>query len=390
MPVINRIAEFHPEMTEWRHDLHRHPELSLHEDRTSEVLQARLRAFGVDEIITGMARTGVVGVINGRAPGEAIGLRADMDALPIREETGAAYASENPGVMHACGHDGHMAMLLGATKYLAETRNFDGTVYVIFQPAEENLAGGRVMVEDGLFERCPMKLVFGMHNWPAFPAGTFAWRKGPIMAAVANIEIVVTGRGSHGAQPDKGIDPIVISAQIIGALQTLVSRSIDPADCGVVTIGHIAGGHVYNIIPEKVRMLGTGRWFTAEVGDKLEAGVRRLATGIAESFGAHAEVTFQRAYPPLVNEAAATELTVAAATALVGEARVLPMEKPTMGGEDFAFMLEAKQGSYIMLGTGRGNDAMLHHPKFDFNDDMLPLGASYWAVLTEQLLARKG
>jgi hippurate hydrolase len=390
MPVINRIAEFHPDMTEWRHDLHRHPELSLKEDRTSDFVQRQLQSFGVDEIITGLARTGVVGVIHGRGPGEAIGLRADMDALPILEETGRAYASENPGVMHACGHDGHMTMLLGATKYLAETRNFDGTVYVIFQPAEENLGGGKVMVEDGLFKRFPMRMVFGMHNWPAFPAGTFAWRKGPIMAAVANIEINITGRGSHGAQPDRGIDPIVVAAQIVGALQTIVSRSIDPADCGVITIGHINGGHVFNVIPEKVRMLGTGRWFTPEVGDRLEAGVRRLATGIAESFGAHADVVFERAYPPLVNEADATDLTLTAARAVVGESRVVAMEKPSMGGEDFAFMLEAKQGSYIMLGSGRGGDAMLHHPKFDFNDDMLPLGASYWAVLTEQLLARKG
>jgi len=390
MPVINRIAEFHAEMTEWRHDLHRHPELSNQEVRTSGVVQEKLGGFGVDEIITGLAGTGVVGVIRGRGPGEAIGLRADMDALPIVEETGRAYASENAGVMHACGHDGHMTMLLGAAKYLAETRNFDGTVYVIFQPAEENLGGGRVMVQEGLFERFPMRMVFGMHNWPAFPAGTFAWRHGPIMAAVANIEINVTGRGAHGAQPHLGVDPIVISAQIIGALQTLVSRSIDPADCGVVTIGHINAGHVFNIIPEKVRMLGTGRWFVPEVGDRLEAGVRKLATGIAESFGAHAEVVFERAYPPLVNEPAATDLTLKAARAVVGDARVVPMEKPSMGGEDFAFMLDAKQGSYIMLGSGRDNSAGLHHPKFDFNDDMLPLGASYWAVLTEQLLARKG
>jgi amidohydrolase len=391
MPVINRIADFHQEMTEWRHDLHRHPELALQEVRTSGVVQAKLREFGVDEIITGIARTGVVGVIRGHGTGtgRAIGLRADMDALPIHEETGAAHASETPGVMHACGHDGHTTMLLGAAKYLAETRNFDGTVYVIFQPAEENLAGGEIMVKEGLFERCPMDMVFGMHNWPAAPAGTFLWRNGPTMAAVANIEITITGKGAHGAHPHRGIDPIVIAAQIISALQTIVSRGIEPVESGVVTIGHISGGHIYNVIPETVHMKGTARWFAPEVGDRLEEGVRRLTTGIAESFGAKAEVMFDRAYPPTVNDAAATALTVKAAEAVAGAARVQNMAKPTMGGEDFAFMLNAKQGSYIMLGAGRGpDDAMPHHPKYDFNDAVLPVGASYWATLAEQLLPR--
>ncbi len=388
MPVINRIAEFHAEMAAWRQDLHRHPELALQEVRTSGVVQEKLRGFGVDEILTGMARTGVVGVIHGRAAGGAIGLRADMDALPIHEQTGRDYASQTPGVMHACGHDGHTAMLLGAAKYLAETRNFDGTVYVIFQPAEENLAGGEIMVKEGLFERCPMRLVFGLHNWPGVPAGTFMWRKGPVMAAVANIEIDITGRGGHAAHPDRGVDPIVVAAQIINALQTIVARTIEPVECGVVTIGHISGGHIHNVIPETVRMLGTARWFAPHVGDRLEAGVRRLATGIAESFGAQAEVVFDRAYPPVVNDAAATDLTIRAATAVAGDARVGEMEKPTMGGEDFAFMLAAKQGSYIMLGTGRGNDAMPHHPKYDFNDEVLTVGASYWATLAEQVLGR--
>ena len=284
MPIVNRIAEFHAEMTEWRRDLHAHPELALQEVRTSGVVQDKLRQFGADEIITGLAKTGVVGVIRGRGGesnpgGRAIGLRADMDALPIEERTGLAYASRNEGVMHACGHDGHTTMLLGAAKYLAETRNFDGTVYVIFQPAEENLGGGQIMVDEGLFQRCPMELVFGMHNWPTVPAGSFAWREGPIMAAVANIEIIVTGKGSHGAHPDHGIDPIVVAAQIITALQSIVARSIEPPEAGVVTIGHISGGHTYNVIPETVRMKGTARWFKPEVGDQLEAGVRRLASG---------------------------------------------------------------------------------------------------------------
>jgi hippurate hydrolase len=390
MPIINRIAEFHREMTEWRHDLHAHPELALQETRTSHVVQAKLREFGVDEIITGMARTGVIGLIRGRGNSQrAIGLRADMDALPILEETGMPYASQNSGVMHACGHDGHTTMLLGAAKYLAETRNFDGTVYVIFQPAEENLGGGEIMVKEGLFERCPMEMVFGMHNWPQMPAGTFAWRNGPVMAAVANIEITITGKGTHGAQPHFGTDPIVIASHIVTALQTIVARTIEPVEAGVVTIGHINGGHTYNVIPETVRMLGTARWFDARVGDQLEDGVRRLAGGIAESFGAKADVVFSRDYPATVNDPDATALARRAATAVAGEARVMHMHKPTMGGEDFSFMLNAKQGCYIMLGGGRGKeDAMVHHPRYDFNDDVLPVGASYWVTLTEQLLPR--
>ena len=396
MPVLNRIAEFHADMTEWRHDLHAHPELALQEVRTSGVVQAKLREFGVDEIITGLARTGVVGVIHGRGPhsapgGRAIGLRADMDALPIEEATGLPWASRTEGLMHACGHDGHTTMLLGAARYLAETRNFDGTVYVIFQPAEENLAGGEIMVKEGLFERCPMDKVFGMHNWPTVPAGTFVWHEGPMMAAVANITITVTGKGAHGAHPDHGIDPIVIAAQIITALQTIVARTVDPTESGVVTIGHIAGGHTYNVIPESVLMRGTARWFRPEVGDLLEGGVRRLATGIAESFGARAEVVFERAYPPTVNDPEATQLAVRAARAVAGEARVQPMRNPTMGGEDFSFMLNAKQGNYLMLGGGRGGqDFLVHHPRYDFNDEILPVGASYWATLAEQLLPREG
>ena len=390
MPIINRIADFHPDMTEWRRDLHQHPELSLQETRTSQVVQDKLRSFGVDEIVTGMAKTGVVGVIRGRAPGGAIGLRADMDALPLQEETGAPYASQNPGVMHACGHDGHTTMLLGAARYLAETRNFDGTVYVIFQPAEENLGGGEIMVQEGLFERFPMQQVFGLHNWPSIPAGQFYWRNGPTMAAVANIEITVTGKGTHGAHPDRGVDPIVVASHIVTALQTIVSRGLDPMDGGVVTIGSINGGQIYNIIPETVRMLGTARWFAPEVGDRLEEGVQRIATGIASSLGATAAVLFDRAYPATVNDADAMLLARRAAEAVAGAARVEELDKPTMGGEDFAFMLEKQQGAYIMLGTGRtARDPQLHNPRFDFNDDMLPVGASYWATLAEQLLARK-
>ena len=394
MPVINRIAEFHADMTEWRRDLHRHPELALRETRTSAAVQRHLRSFGVDEVHAGLAGTGVVGVIRGAHPAgdgaaHAIGLRADMDALPIQEETDAEWASQTPGVMHACGHDGHTAMLLGAARYLAETRNFAGTVYVIFQPAEENKGGGQIMVEQGLFEQFPMQQVYGLHNWPSVPAGVFQWRDGPVMAAVANIEITVTGRGAHGAQPHTGIDPIVVSAAIVQALQTIVARNVEPAQAGVVTIGSIQGGHIYNVIPGTVRMLGTARWFDPAVGDLLEARLRRLATSIAEGFGAQADVIFDRAYPATVNDPAAMAMARRAAETVQGATGVEHMERPTMGGEDFSFMLNAKQGAYIMLGAGRGaSDVMVHHPKYDFNDAILPVGASYWATLAEQLLPR--
>ena len=391
MPVINRIADFADEMRAWRHDLHQHPELALQETRTSAKVQEALRSFGVDEVHTGIAKTGVIGVIRGQGPGGAVGLRADMDALPILEETGVPYASQTPGIMHACGHDGHTTMLLGAAKYLAETRNFDGTVYVIFQPAEENLGGGEMMVKEGLFERFPMTQVFGLHNWPALPEGVFAWRDGPVMAAVANIEITVTGRGSHGAQPHNGVDPIVVSAAIVQAFQSIVARTLRPTDAGVVTIGSIQGGQIYNVIPETVRMLGTARWFKPAVGDQLEHGVRRLATSIAEGFGARAEVEFKRMYPATVNDPEAMTMAREAAEGIVGEARVEHLDQPTMGGEDFSFMLNAKQGSYIMLGARRGpEDAMVHHPRYDFNDALLPVGASYWATLAEQRLPRRG
>ncbi len=389
MPVINRIADFQDDLRAWRQDLHQHPELALQETRTSAAVAARLREFGVDEIHTGIAKTGIVGVIRGREPGGAIGIRADMDALPIHEETGKPYASQTPGVMHACGHDGHTTMLLGAARYLAETRNFAGTVYVIFQPAEEFFGGGQMMVDEGLFARFPMSQVFGLHNWPALPEGVFAWRNGPTMAAVATIEITVTGRGAHGAQPHNGIDPVVVSAAIVQALQSIVARNVDPMDSGVVTIGSIQGGQAFNVIPETVQMRGTARWFSPKVGDQLENGVRRLATSIAEGFGAHADVIYTRTYPATVNDPEAMDMARRAAVTTVGEARVQHLEQPTMGGEDFSFMLNAKQGSYIMLGGRRTpDDAGVHHPRYDFNDDLLPIGASYWATLAEQLLPR--
>jgi hippurate hydrolase len=387
MPIINRIADFHDDMTAWRQDFHMHPEIGFEEHRTSAVVADKLRDFGVDEVVTGIAQTGVVGVIRGRKPGEAIGLRADMDALPILEETGLPYASKTPGTMHACGHDGHTTMLLGAARYLAETRNFAGTVYVIFQPAEENSGGGKVMVDEGLFSRFPMRMVFGMHNWPVIPAGVFAWRHGPVMAACSNFEIKVTGRGAHAAQPHTGTDPILVAAHIVTALQSIVARNLEPVETGVVTVGSIHGGNANNVIPETVVMTGTTRWFSDAVGDMLEAAVTRVATSTAAAFGARAEVDYHRKYIATVNDPEATDLAAAAARSVAGEARVVPMVKPTMGAEDFSFMLAAKQGCYIMLGGGRGTgDAMVHHPKYDFNDAILPVGASYWATLAEQLL----
>ena len=391
MPIVNRIAEYQDEMTEWRRDLHAHPELSMREFRTSAMVQAKLREFGVDEIVTGMATTGVVGVIRAGSSDRAIGLRADMDALPIQEETGLDYASQTQNVMHACGHDGHTTMLLGAAKYLAETRNFDGTVYLIFQPAEEFEAGAEKMVKDGLFEKCPMDMVFGVHNWPQSPAGTFMWHNGDVMAAVAWIDITITGKGSHGAFPHQGVDPIVVAANIVNALQTIVSRNMEPIQGGVVSIGHISGGDAYNILPERVVMKGTARWFRPEVGRVIEDGVRRLTVGIAESFGAKADVTFTRYVPATINDADAITLAVSAATLVAGEARVKHMPAPAMAGEDFAYMLEAKQGAYLWLGSGRGPDEpLLHHPRYDFNDAVLPVGASWYSTLVERYLARQG
>ncbi len=391
MPVLNRIAAFHDDMTAWRRDFHRHPELAFEEVRTSGIVAEKLREFGVDEVVTGLAGTGVVGVIRGNAPGKAIGLRADMDALPILEESGVEYASTIPGKMHACGHDGHTTMLLGAARYLAETRNFAGTVYVIFQPAEEMGGGAEVMVKEGLFERFPMERVFAIHNWPNLPAGQMHWRAGPVMAAVADIEITITGKGAHGAMPHMGNDPVVIAAQIVTALQSVVARNVEPVEAGVVTIGKIEGGNAFNVIPETVSLRGTARWFRPEVGDVLEKKVVEIASGIATAFGASAEVRFSRMYPATINEAEATELAARAAATVVGAANTHELPKPTMGGEDFAFMLNAKSGSYLMLGGGRSaSDAGLHHPKYDFNDEILPVGASFFATLAEQLLSAAG
>ncbi len=388
MPIVNRIADFHKDLAAWRHELHAHPETAFEEEGTADFVARRLQEFGV-EVHRGLAGTGVVGTLKGSRPGaRAIGLRADMDALHIHERTGVDYASQNPGKMHACGHDGHTTMLLGAARYLAETRNFAGTVHFIFQPAEENEGGGRVMVQEGLFEKFPVEAVFGMHNWPGMPVGKFALRTGPMMASFDIFEITVKGKGTHAALPHLGVDPVVAAAQIAMGLQTIASRSIHPLDSAVVSVTQIHGGDTWNVIPDEVVLRGTARSFKPELQDAIEAGIRRIAEGIAAAMGASVTVRYERRYPPTVNSAAETEIAAAAAAEVAGETNVDRELTPTMGSEDFAFMLQAKPGAYLFIGNGGGrNGPSLHNPHYDFNDEILPIGASYWARLVERVLA---
>jgi len=386
MAIINRIGDFQDEMTAWRRDLHAHPELGFEETRTAAFVADKLHGFGFDEVHTGIARTGVVGVLKAGSGAAAIGLRADMDALPIHEATGRPYASTVPGKMHACGHDGHTTMLLGAARYLAETRNFDGTVYFIFQPAEELEGGGRVMVEEGLFERFPAPRVFGLHNWPRAPLGTFGMRAGPIMAAADRVEIKVTGQGGHGAMPHLCRDPLVAAAQIVVALQVIVGRNVDPVAQGVVSITQFHGGDADNVIPQEVTLRGTCRSFAPEVRDLLERRIDEVARGVAAAHQVECKVTYARGYPATVNTEAEVTLAADAAADVVGEERVDRAVAPIMGAEDFAYMLERKPGAYIFMGGGDEAAPMLHSPDYDFNDEALPYGASYWARLVERLL----
>jgi hippurate hydrolase len=388
MPVLNRIAEFHKDMAEWRHRIHARPETAFEEHATAEFVAKTLGSFGI-EVHRGLAGTGVVGTIKGqKGGGPAIGLRADMDALHIEEKNDFAHRSQNPGRMHACGHDGHTAMLLGAARYLAETRNFAGTVHVIFQPAEENEGGARVMVEEGLFEKFPMQAVFGMHNWPGQPVGTVAVRPGPMMAAFDIFELTVAGRGAHGAMPHRGVDPVVAAAQIVTALQTIASRNTDPLDAVVVSVTQIHGGDTWNVIPDAVVLRGTARAFRPEVQDTIEPSIRRIADGVCQALGASAALRYERRYPPTINHPAETERAAEAAAAVVGAEQVLRDPTPSMGSEDFAFMLQAKPGCYVWIGNGPAPGGCgLHNPHYDFNDEILPIGASYWARLAESVLA---
>jgi len=385
MPIINRIAAFHDDMTAWRRDLHAHPETAFEEHRTSDYVARKLTEFGID-IDRGLAGTGVVGTIK-RGNGPVIGIRADMDALHIHEANGFGHKSQNDGKMHACGHDGHTTMLLGAARYLAEAGRFRGTVHLIFQPAEETEGGGRKMIEDGLFEKFPVEAVYGMHNWPGTPVGKFAVKAGPMLAATDTFEIVVTGKGGHAAMPHTTIDPIVISAQIITGLQTIASRSTHPVDSAVVSVTQIHAGEAWNIIPERVLMRGTARSFKPAVRDAVEAQMKRIIDGIAAAHGASAAFTYNRNYPPTVNHERETEIAARVAVDVVGEANVDRNPMPTMGGEDFAFMLEQKPGCYIFIGNGPSDGGrVLHSPHYDFNDEILPIGASYWARLVETVL----
>jgi amidohydrolase len=388
MPVINRIAAFHEDMIAWRQDIHRNPETAFEEHRTAETVAGRLASFGI-EVHRGLAGTGVVGTLRAGSSNRAIALRADLDALHIQEKNGFAHASCVPGKMHACGHDGHTAMLLGAARYLAETRKFDGIVHFVFQPAEENEGGGRVMVEQGLFDKFPCEAVYGMHNMPGMTVGAFAIRPGPMMASYDVFEITVDGRGSHGAMPHQSIDPVVIGAQIVLALQTIVSRNVKPLDTAVVSVTQIHGGDTWNVIPEQVVLRGTTRSFRPEVRDQIERRVGEIAAGVAAAMGGAATTRYERRYPPLVNEVEAVRRATAVAHEIVGDAaRIDADAEPVMGSEDFAFMLQAKPGAYIMIGNGGGEGGrMLHNARYDFNDAILPVGASYWARLVETSLA---
>ena len=386
MPIVNRLADFHDDIVAWRHDLHRHPEILYEVHRTAAVVAEKLRDFGCDEVVTGLGRTGVVGVIRGKrtASGRAIGLRADMDALPIREVTGKAYASTVDGAMHACGHDGHTAMLLGAARYLAETRNFDGTAVVIFQPAEEGGGGGRAMVEDGLMERFGIDEVYGMHNKPGLPVGAFAIRKGPIMAATDEFTIDITGRGGHAARPHDTIDPIIVGTQIVQALQTIASRSVDPIHSVVVSVTRFHAGDAYNVIAETAQVGGTVRTLDAGVRDLAEARIRTIVDGVAAAHGAQIVLDYDRNYPITRNHSGPTEFAASVAADVVGPARVDLDVPPMMGGEDFSYMLEARPGAFIFVGNG--DSAGLHNPAYDFNDDVIPIGSSYWVRLVERAM----
>ncbi|MGZ5897791.1 MAG: M20 aminoacylase family protein [Xanthobacteraceae bacterium] len=386
MPIVNRIADLHNEITEWRRDLHAHPELQYDVHRTAASVVEKLKAFGCDEVVPGIGRTGVVGVIRGNKPGnKVIGMRADMDALPIEEATGLPYKSTTPGKMHACGHDGHTAMLLGAAKYLAETRNFAGTAVVVFQPAEEGGAGGAAMVKDGLMERFGIQEVYGMHNSPGMPVGQFGIRPGPAMASADIVTIDIEGRGGHAARPHLSIDTIVVGAQIINQIQTIVSRNVDPLKSAVISICMFHAGSTDNVIPQTAQLVGTARSLSPEVRDLLEKRLHEVVEGTAKLYGATAKLTYKRNYPVLSNHERQADFAAKVAGEIVGGQRVDTDYPPMMGAEDFSFMLEARPGA--MIWVGNGDSAGLHHPAYNFNDEAIPVGTSYWVRLVETAMA---
>jgi hippurate hydrolase len=394
MNLVEPILAFQNELQQIRRDIHAHPELCYEEQRTADVVAARLTEWGIP-IVRGLGVTGVVGIIKNGTSSRAIGLRADMDALPMQELNTFGHASRHAGKMHACGHDGHTAMLLGAAHYLSRHRNFDGTVYLIFQPAEEGGGGARRMIEDGLFDKYPMDAVYGMHNWPGIPVGKFGVVAGPQMASSNEFRVVVKGRGAHAAQPHRGVDPVMVAVQVAQAWQTIVSREKNPLDTAVLSITQIHAGSATNVIPDEAVMVGTVRTFTTKVLDLIQQRMHEIANGVAAAFNATIEFDFQRNYPPLVNHAAETVFAVKAMQAVVGAANVDTNVEPTMGAEDFAYMLQAKAGCYVFIGNGEGDHRVaghglgpcqLHNASYDFNDQLLPIGASYWVKLAEMSL----
>jgi hippurate hydrolase len=395
MKLIDPIVEFHSELQRIRRDIHAHPELCFEENRTADVVAQKLTEWGIP-IVRSMGVTGVVGIIQNGSSKRAIGLRADMDALPMQEINTFAHTSKHAGKMHACGHDGHTAMLLGAAHYLSKHRNFDGTVYVIFQPAEEGGGGARKMMDDGLFEKFPMEAVFGMHNWPGAPVGTFGVTAGPMMASSNEFHVTVKGQGSHAAQPHKSADPIMIAVQIAQAWQTIISRNRNPLDAAVLSITQIHAGSATNVIADEAELVGTVRTFSTSVLDMIERRMRTIAEHTASAFDAEIDFRFKRNYPPLINHEQETKFAVDVLKSIVDADKVNDHVEPTMGAEDFAFMLQEKAGCYVFIGNGEGSHRMaghglgpcnLHNPSYDFNDDLLPLGATYWVRLAETFLA---
>jgi hippurate hydrolase len=390
--ALEMLRLFHAELTHIRRDIHAHPELGFEETRTSQIVADKLAEWGI-ETHRGLAKTGVVGVIKGkRDSGRAVGLRADMDCLPMNETSEVPHRSKNPGRMHACGHDGHTTMLLGAARYLAQTRNFDGTVHLIFQPAEEGGGGGRVMVEEGLFERFPCESVYALHNWPGLPPGTIAVRPGPMLAATDEIKLKVRGRGGHAALPHLATDPVVIAAHVITALQTIASRNANPVDAVVVSLCSMQTSQLgaFNVIPAHVELIGTVRTFTPEMRDLAERRIREIADAVALGLGGSAELQYHRGYPATVNSAAEAQFAARVGEKVFGRDNVVTDHEPTMGGEDFAYMLQAKPGAYVFLGQGGAQGGcFLHNPTYDFNDEVIPLGAGYLAALAEESLPLK-
>jgi hippurate hydrolase len=381
MSIDPRILALSDEVAAWRRDIHANPEILYEVHRTAKLVADKLRAFGCDEVVEGIGRTGVVGVIHGRngAGGKVVGMRADMDALPIEEETNLPYRSRTPGKMHACGHDGHTAMLLGAARHLAGTREFDGTVVLIFQPAEEGGAGGKAMVDDGMMDRWNIAEVYGMHNMPGLAPGHFQLRPGAIMAAADQFTIAIEGKGAHAAKPNEGNDPIIVGAQLIGALQTIASRNVDPLKSVVVSVTQFHAGTAYNIIPSRAQLMGTVRTLEAAIRDLAEARFRAIVEGVAKTFGVEIRLEYERGYPAVINHARETGIAAAIAASVSGEAAVNADAVPVMGGEDFAFMLEARPGAFIFIGNG--DSAGLHHPAYNFNDDVIPVGMQFWSEI---------